>query len=56
MLPKTANAITAFQRDQKVYPSGNIDQNLIDLLAEAVKSRNEATPEPTPEAVPTPAP
>ena len=56
MLQKTANAITAFQRDQKVYPSGNIDQNLIDLLAEAVKSRNEATPEPTPEAVPTPAP
>ena len=56
MLQKTVNAITAFQRDQKVYPSGTIDQKLIDQLAEAAGSRKESTPEPTAETVPTPAP
>ena len=55
MLQKTASAITAFQRDQKVYPSGTIDQTLIDLLVEAVKNRTEKAAAGQGE-VPTPAP
>ena len=60
MLQKTVNAVKAFQRDQKVYPSGEIDQKLVDLLAEAAKTGTETAPDLTLEVVtvpePTPAP
>ena len=59
MLKKTVKAVKAFQRDQNVYASGEVDQKLIDLMAEVAKAAKEApasTPEFTaaPEATPAP--
>ena len=42
MLNKTIKAVKAFQRDHGLYPSGTVNQALIDLMAETAK----ATPEP----------
>ena len=55
MFKKTVKAIKAFQKDQGVYTSGEIDQKLIDLLAEAAKGAKNA-PADAPEAAGTPAP
>ena len=51
LLQKTSKAIKAFQKDRGLYPSGSVNQQFIDLLAEEAKK-----PKSEPEAVPTPAP
>ena len=53
MLNQTQEAVRQFQKDHGIYPSGTVDSELIDLLAEADK----ITPTPAPTAPePTPAP
>ena len=49
----TRKALKAFQKDMHIYPSGSINQQTIDLLAEAGGAETPAE-EATPEPVPTP--
>ena len=50
MLQKTVKAVKAFQKAHGVYPSGSVNQQMIDMLVEEVKQSKAV-----PEAVPTPA-
>ncbi len=54
MLSRTVQAVKDFQKDHGFYQNGNVDQNLINAMAEAVKTTPE--PELIPVAEPTPAP
>ena len=48
MLQKTVNAVKAFQRDHSLYPSGTVDQKLVDLMAETAAAVPEAQGTPAP--------
>ena len=50
-LAGTKKAVKAFQRASGVYPSGQVNQNTIDLLAQAMP---DPTPTPGPELIPEP--
>ena len=58
MLDKTVNAVKAFQKAQGLYPSGEVDQKLIDMMAEATAGQITitGTGNNTPEPMATPAP
>ena len=58
MLDKTVNAVKAFQKAQGLYPGGEVDQKLIDLMAEAAAEpgTTTGTGNNTPEPMATPAP
>ena len=57
MLKKTSNAVKAFQKAQGLYPSGTVDQKLIDLMAEVAGGSAETNAgRNTPEPMATPAP
>ena len=57
MLSKTVNAVKAFQKAQGLYPGGEVDQKLIDLMAEVAGNPTETNANHnTPEPMPTPAP
>ena len=57
MLSKTVNAVKAFQKAQGLYPGGEVDQKLIDLMAEVAGNPTETNADHnTPEPMPTPAP
>ncbi len=57
MLSKTVNAVKAFQKAQGLYPGGEVDQKLIDLMAEVAGNPTETNSNNnTPEPMPTPAP
>ena len=49
MLQKTVKAVKAFQKAHGLYPSGSVNQQLVDMLVEEVKNAQAG-----PEAVPTP--
>ena len=56
MLQKTVNAVKAFQKSQGLYAGGEVDQKLIDLMAEAAAAKDTASSGQTPEPLATPAP
>ena len=56
MLQKTVNAVKAFQKDQGLYTGGEVDQKLIDLMAEAAAAKQNPAAGQTPETMATPAP
>lgn len=56
MLQKTVNAVKAFQKDQGLYTGGEVDQKLIDLMAEAAAAKQNPASGQTPETMATPAP
>ncbi len=58
MLDKTVNAVKAFQKAQGLYPGGEVDQKLIDMMAEAAAGQITitGTGNNTPEPMATPAP
>ena len=56
MLQKTVNAVKAFQKDQGLYTGGEVDQKLIDLMAEAAAAKQNPTSGQTPEPMATPEP
>ncbi len=56
MLKKTVRAVKAFQTDQGLRPSGEVNQDLIDRMAEAAQNKPESTPKnpEAPETTPAP--
>ena len=56
MLQKTVNAVKAFQKDQGLYTGGEVDQKLIDLMAEAAAAKQNPASGQTPETMATPEP
>ena len=56
MLKKTVRAVKAFQTDQGLRPSGEVNQDLIDRMAEAAQKKPESTPknQEAPETTPAP--
>ena len=58
LLGGTSKALKAFQRAEKIYPDGKLDQKTVNHLYNALAPGEDPTPEPSlqPETIPTPAP